>query len=135
RPSALSEAGAIARFGVMSTDTEYSIAHLPVSYTPPDEQRFWRKVRRVVARVPFAEDLLAAYFCAMDRDTPSYVRGVLLGAVAYFVLPLDMIPDILAPLGFTDDASVIAAAIAAVGSNLQPRHRQEARARLEQLAD
>lgn len=119
----------------MSTDTEYSIAHLPVSYTPPDEQRFWRKVRRVVARVPFAEDLLAAYFCAMDRDTPSYVRGVLLGAVAYFVLPLDMIPDILAPLGFTDDASVIAAAIAAVGSNLQPRHRQEARARLEQLAD
>src|SRR5690606_8352734 len=94
RPSALSEAGAIARFGVMSTDTEYSIAHLPVSYTPPDEQRFWRKVRRVVARVPFAEDLLAAYFCAMDRDTPSYVRGVLLGAVAYFVLPLDMIPDI-----------------------------------------
>jgi uncharacterized membrane protein YkvA (DUF1232 family) len=44
-----------------------------------------------------------------------------------------MIPDVLAPLGFTDDASVIAAAIAAVGGNLQPEHRDAARARLDSL--
>lgn len=119
----------------MSGDTEYPIDKLPVTYSPPDERRFWRKVRRVVARVPFVEDLLAAYFCAMDRNTPTYVRGVLLGAVAYFVLPADMIPDVLAPLGFTDDASVIAAAIAAVGSHLQPRHRAQARQQLGQLAE
>jgi uncharacterized membrane protein YkvA (DUF1232 family) len=65
----------------------------------------------------------------------SVVRGVLLGAVAYFVLPADMIPDLLGPLGFTDDASVIAAAIAAVGSHLQPIHRAQARDRLEKLAE
>jgi uncharacterized membrane protein YkvA (DUF1232 family) len=118
----------------MSSETECPIANLPVSYSPPDERRFWRKVRRVVARVPFVEDLLAAYFCALDRDTPAYVRGILLGAVAYFVLPADMIPDILAPLGFTDDASVIAAALTAVGTHLQPRHRDQARARLEKIA-
>ena len=118
----------------MSSKTESPIADLPVSYSPPDERRFWRKVKRVLARVPFAEDLLAAYFCAMDRDTPTYVRGILLGAVAYFVLPADMIPDILAPLGFTDDASVIAAALTAVGGHLQPRHRVQARERLEKLA-
>jgi uncharacterized membrane protein YkvA (DUF1232 family) len=118
----------------MSSETEYPIGGLPVSYSPPDERRFWRKVRRVVARIPFAEDLLAAYFCAIDRATPIYVRGVLLGAIAYFVLPADMIPDVLAPLGFTDDASVIAAALTAVGSHLQPRHRVQARAKLDQLA-
>ena len=49
----------------MRSNTEYAMDNLPVSYTPPDERRFWRKVRRVVARVPFAEDLLAAYFCAV----------------------------------------------------------------------
>jgi uncharacterized membrane protein YkvA (DUF1232 family) len=118
----------------MSSETEYPIANLPVSYSPPDEQRFWRKVTRVVARIPFAEDLLAAYFCAVDRDTPTYVRGILLGAVAYFVLPADMIPDVLAPLGFTDDASVIAAALTAVGSHLRPQHRARARERLDKLA-
>ena len=118
----------------MSEQTAYPIGNLPVSYSPPDQERFWRKVRRVAARVPFVEDLLAAYFCAVDRHTPTYVRAVLCGAIAYFILPADMIPDVLAPLGFTDDASVIAAAIAAVGSHLQPRHRDAARLKLDHLA-
>lgn len=117
----------------MSSDSKYPIGNLPVSYSPPDERRFWRKVRRVAARVPFVEDLLAAYFCAIDRNTPTYVRGVLLGAVAYFVLPADMIPDLLAPLGFTDDASVIAAALSAVGRNILPKHRQQARDTIDEL--
>ena len=107
---------------------------LPVAYSPPDDQRFWAKIRRGLARIPFAEDLVAAYYCALDRDTPGYVRAVLFGAVAYFVLPTDMVPDFLAGLGFTDDASVIAAAIAAVGSHLEPRHRERARRRLDELA-
>jgi uncharacterized membrane protein YkvA (DUF1232 family) len=119
----------------MSSDSKYPIGSLPVSYSPPDERRFWRKVRRVVARVPFAEDLLAAYYCAIDRHTPTYVRAVLLGAVAYFVLPADTIPDVLAPLGFTDDASVIAAALAAIGGHLHPRHREQARHSLQQLSE
>ena len=118
----------------MSSGTEYPIGNLPVAYSPPDEQRFWRKVRRVVARIPFTEDLLAAYFCAMDRNTPTYVRGILFGAVAYFVLPTDAIPDLFAGIGFTDDAAVLAAALTAVGRHLQPRHREQARASLERLA-
>jgi uncharacterized membrane protein YkvA (DUF1232 family) len=126
-------AGSASQMLGMSSNTDLPMDNLPVSYSPPDERRFWRKVRRVVARLPFAEDLLAAYYCAVDHNTPTYVRGVLLGAVAYFVLPADMIPDLLAPLGFTDDASVIAAAIAAVGGHLHPRHRQQARRSLEQL--
>jgi uncharacterized membrane protein YkvA (DUF1232 family) len=106
---------------------------LPVAYAPPDERRFWAKLRRTLARIPFAEDLVAAYYCALDRDTPGYVRAVLFGALAYFVLPADMVPDFLAGLGFTDDASVLAAAIAAVGRHLEPKHRAQARERLERL--
>ncbi len=107
---------------------------LPVASEPPDEKRFWQKLRRVLARIPFAEDLVAAYYCASDPATPPYVRAVLLGAVTYFVLPIDMVPDILAGLGFTDDASVLAAAVAAVGRHLQPRHRTLARRTLDRLA-
>ena len=102
--------------------------------SPPRPERFWRKLARALTRIPFAEDLVAAYVCALDRETPTYVRAVLFGAVAYFVLPADAVPDILAGLGFTDDASVIAAAVAAVGSHLAPRHREQARRRLDQLA-
>lgn len=121
-------------YGGMTTDAPALAAGLPIALSPPKPERFWRKLARTLARIPFAEDLVAAYVCAMDRQTPTYVRAVLLGAVAYFVLPADAVPDILAGLGFTDDASVIAAAIAAVGRHLTPEHRAEARARLDRLA-
>ncbi len=115
----------------MSSDSDFM--GLPVSREKPDERRFWSKLRRVLARIPFAEDLVAAYYCASDSETPAYVRAVLLGAVAYFILPVDMVPDFLAGLGFTDDASVLAAAIAAVGRHLQPKHRVLAKKTLDTL--
>jgi len=99
-----------------------------------DEQalrrRFWRKLRAVAARVPFAEDLLAAYYCAFDRATPLSVKATLLGAIAYFVLPTDAIPDVLPVLGFTDDAAFLAAAIRVVAGHITPEHRYMAKEKL-----
>src|SRR6266581_226456 len=65
-------------------------------------RRFWIKLKRVVAKLPFAEDLLAAYYCAFDKQTPRHVQAALLGAIAYFILPFDFIPDMLPVLGFTE---------------------------------
>jgi uncharacterized membrane protein YkvA (DUF1232 family) len=94
---------------------------------------FWRKLRRVAAQIPFAEDLLAAYYCAFDRDTPLPVKATLVGALAYFVLPIDAIPDVLPVIGFTDDAAVLATAIQLVASHIRPLHRQAARDALAKL--
>ena len=80
-------------------------------------QQFWRKARRVAASLPFAEDLLAAYYCAFDRRTPLAVKTSLVGALAYFVLPADVIPDVLPVLGFADDAAVRATAINLVSTD------------------
>jgi uncharacterized membrane protein YkvA (DUF1232 family) len=94
---------------------------------------FWVKVKRQAAKLPFAEDLLAAYYCAFDRETPLQVRAVLLGALAYFVLPFDGVPDLLPVLGFTDDAAVLAAAMKLVIDNIRPEHRDAARRKLEDI--
>jgi len=94
-------------------------------------RRFWIKFKKVVARLPFAEDLLAAYYCAFDRQTPRHVQAALLGAIAYFILPFDFIPDMLPVLGFTDDAAVLATAIRMVASHITPEHRDAARAALK----
>jgi uncharacterized membrane protein YkvA (DUF1232 family) len=94
---------------------------------------FWRKARRVVAQLPFAEDLLAAYYCAFDRETPLGVKATLVGALAYFILPADAIPDVLPIIGFTDDAAVLAAAIKLVASHMKPVHREAARDALARL--
>jgi uncharacterized membrane protein YkvA (DUF1232 family) len=96
---------------------------------------FWGVVRRNIPRLPFAEDAVAAYFCAFDRETPGHVRATLLGALAYFVLPVDAIPDLLPMLGFADDAGVIALALTTIGGNILPRHREAAREALEKLGD
>jgi len=97
-------------------------------------QRFWRKTRRVAASIPFAEDLLAAYYCAFDNATPLPVKMSLVGALAYFVLPFDTIPDVLPILGFTDDAAVLAATIRLVASHIRPEHRALAKAKLVEFA-
>jgi uncharacterized membrane protein YkvA (DUF1232 family) len=94
---------------------------------------FWGKLRRFAASLPFAEDLLAAYYCAFDRQTPGHVRVALLGALAYFVLPFDAIPDMLPLFGFTDDAAVLATAIKLVSDSILPEHREAARRALEKI--
>jgi uncharacterized membrane protein YkvA (DUF1232 family) len=94
---------------------------------------FWRKARRVAAHIPFAEELLAAYYCAFDRATPLPVKATLVGALAYFVLPADTIPDVLPAIGFTDDAAVLATAIKLVTSHIRPEHRDAAKSRLAEF--
>ena len=89
---------------------------------------FWAKLRRVAAGLPFAEDLLTAYYCAFDYETPLKVKAALLAALAYFVLPIDIIPDVLPVLGFTDDAAILATAIRMVAAHVLPEHREAARA-------
>ena len=96
-------------------------------------KQFWVKLKRLAAKLPFAEDLLAAYYCAFDRQTPRHVQAMLLGAIAYFILPFDFIPDMLPVLGFTDDAAVLAAAIKTVASHITPDHRDAARAALKRI--
>ena len=98
-------------------------------------KRFWAKFKRVAARLPVAEDLLSAYYCAFDSQTPRHVQAALLGAIAYFILPFDFIPDMLPVLGFTDDAAVLATAIRLVAAHITPEHREAACARLKRIVE
>ena len=88
---------------------------------------FWNKARKFAAQLPFAEDLLAAWYCAFDRDTPLQVKAALFGALAYFVLPADAIPDVLPLLGFADDAAVLATALRLIAGHITDGHREAAR--------
>jgi len=118
--------------------SEHSVGFEPADRQAKDQEsvrkRFWGKFKRVAARLPFAEDLLSAYYCAFDRETPRHVQAALLGAIAYFILPFDFIPDMLPVLGFTDDAAVLATAIRLVAAHITPEHREAARARLKRIS-
>ena len=103
-------------------------------YLPKTIQRNERLARGLVpklmglaGKVPFADDLAAAYYAARDPRTPVKAKAVLFGAAAYFVLPIDMVPDVVLGLGFTDDATVLATALSVVGMHVKESHRSLAR--------
>jgi uncharacterized membrane protein YkvA (DUF1232 family) len=83
--------------------------------------------------LPFLEEAVSAYYCAFDPRTPRPVKAMLLAALAYFVVPSDMIPDFIAGLGFTDDATVLFATLRIVSGSIKERHRDTARRRLAAL--
>jgi len=115
--------------------TDHGVGFEPADGLAKDPEslrrRFWIKLKKVAGRLPFAEDLLAAYYCAFDVKTPRHVQAALLGAIAYFILPFDFIPDMLPVLGFTDDAAILATAIRLVSAHILPEHRVAARAALK----
>ncbi|MEP9350041.1 YkvA family protein [Xanthobacter sp. KR7-225] len=104
-----------------------------------DERRvrsdFWGKLRRNASYIPFAEEAIAAYYAAFDKATPLRVRALLLGALAYFVLPFDLAPDLLPLVGFGDDAAVLMGALRLLSDHIGPQHHAAARAALSELRE
>ena len=109
------------------TDSNRMTARDPQRDEERVRQGFWPKARKTLGRVPFSEQAVAAYYCATDSATPIAIRVTLFGALAYFVLPFDIIPDMILGLGFTDDAAVLFTAYKAAQAHITPEHHRLAR--------
>lgn len=113
------------------------LAPVPATEQRKREKRvregMWRTVRRAAGQIPFIDEVVAGYFCALDDRTPARVRGTLFAALAYFVLPFDVLPDFILGLGFTDDLSVLLAALGAIRVHIKPAHRAAARDFLDEV--
>lgn len=97
--------------------------------------KFWGVLQKYARYIPFARDAVAAFYCATDPATPRRVKGILLAALGYFILPLDAVPDILTVIGFTDDLAVLTTAIAMVRGHMKPEHYEKADLALTESSD
>src|SRR5437868_237138 len=97
------------------------------------QRGFWPKIRKVAAHVPFAHEALAVWYCARDDETPMVAKGMMFAGLAYFISPFDAVPDVIAGLGYTDDAAVFVALLSIVGRHLKPRHRAAAKEAVQRL--
>lgn len=84
------------------------------------------KLKRTLGRVGFVRELVAAYYATRDPATPMRAKAAVLAALAYFIMPIDVIPDLIAVLGFTDDATVFWAAYRFIRPYITDRHRARA---------
>jgi uncharacterized membrane protein YkvA (DUF1232 family) len=94
---------------------------------------FWPKMAKAMVQLPFADEVIAAWYCAFDPATPLKVKGTLIGALAYFIMPFDVIPDVFLGLGFTDDIAVLITAFSLVKSHITEAHRERAKDAIEKM--
>ena len=111
---------------------------LPISLSAPrwySAPRLWRTLRKAAVRAG-RKTLLTAltlFYCLQDRDTPSWAKGVIVGALGYLVLPTDLIPDMIPGAGFGDDWGALVAALGTVAAYIKDEHKMKAAAQVERL--
>lgn len=98
------------------------------------EDSFWDKLRNAAKAVGrgVVENLLTMYFAVRDKDTPAWAKAVIIGALGYFIFPLDAIPDVIPGAGFSDDIGAIAAALSVVAVHIKPEHKRLAKEKADE---
>jgi len=87
------------------------------------EDSFWGKLEEFGGRVPFIKDAIALYRYMVDPEVRWVKKTFAVGALAYFISPIDVIPDYIPIIGLLDDAAVIAATVAYLSSELEKYYR------------
>ena len=97
-----------------------------------DENSFWEKIKNfaIAAGRDVIEKALILYYAAQLTETPHWAKSVIFGALAYFVLPTDAIPDVVPIVGFVDDLGALAAAIATVSLYINDDVKEQAKKKL-----
>ena len=92
------------------------------------KEGFWEKLSGGAIRAgqDVVKTALELYYAAIDSRTPAYIQTMIFGALGYFILPLDVIPDVMPVVGFTDDLGILSATAAMVATHIQESHVAEA---------
>jgi uncharacterized membrane protein YkvA (DUF1232 family) len=76
--------------------------------------------------------VLLLYYVLKDENTPIHHKMIIIGALGYFILPVDMIPDFIPIAGFTDDAAALVSCLKTIKDNLTPEVRTNAADKLNE---
>jgi uncharacterized membrane protein YkvA (DUF1232 family) len=93
------------------------------------ESQFWKKLQHHAGKAGYelVEKAMTLYFVLQKPDLPPWVRTAVIGALGYFLWPMDTIPDFAPLIGYTDDLSVVAAALTAIAVHVDEDVRQRAK--------
>jgi uncharacterized membrane protein YkvA (DUF1232 family) len=87
---------------------------------------FWKKMKKHASKIPFAKEAIAIYYCGLDPKTPTSAKFIAFGALAYLVLPFDLIPDFILVLGYSDDDAAFWVAYNKLSAHITDEHREKA---------
>ncbi|MEJ2793681.1 YkvA family protein [Iodobacter sp. LRB] len=95
---------------------------------------FWQKLKSFALKAgkEVIEKALWLYYAAQRPETPAWAKTIMFGALAYFILPLDAIPDVIPVAGYSDDLGALAAAIGMVSMYITADIKEQAAQKLQQ---
>jgi uncharacterized membrane protein YkvA (DUF1232 family) len=96
---------------------------------------FWDKVKSQAAKAgrELIEKGLVLYYTWEDSDTPTWAKATIVGALGYFISPIDAVPDVLPVVGYSDDLAVLVGALAAVASSIKKSHQLAAKEKVDDI--
>jgi uncharacterized membrane protein YkvA (DUF1232 family) len=98
------------------------------------DSNFWEKVKKYAraAGEGVLEPALKMYYAALDQDTPAWAKATIVGALGYFISPIDAVPDLVPVVGYADDLGVLVAALATTSAHIKAEHVKKAKETLSQ---
>lgn len=99
-----------------------------------NDSKLWKKLKKVAQKAgrKAVYYVLVLYYVSRDPSVPRNLKLKVLGALGYFILPLDFIPDVIVALGFTDDLAALAWALFTMRKYITPEIQAKARERLRE---
>ena len=118
----------------MEKNKNISANDLPVYQGEYSEEKLWKKVGRIAGKagIKLIYYVLLLYYVLADPSTPQRYRMVIMGALGYFILPFDLVPDLLPFAGMADDWAALIAAVSFVASAISPDIKARAKGKLRE---
>ncbi len=97
------------------------------------EENFWEKLRTyaVTAGREVVEKALFLYYAYLEPETPAWAKATIIGALGYFISPIDAIPDIIPVVGYADDLGVLVMAVGTVAAYITPKVKKKAKKKIK----
>ncbi len=99
------------------------------------ESSFWDKIKSVAIKAGYEliNKVLQLYYAMQSPTMPAKDKAIIVAVLGYFILPTDLIPDMIAMLGFTDDAAALSWALKTISSNITPEVKDKAQQRCDEF--
>lgn len=114
---------------------KFSLETAPQYERHYNEDGFWKKVRRIAVQVgaKVLYPALQLYYLLQSKEVPVKAKTFIIGALGYLILPVDLVPDFIPAMGFTDDLTALLLALRAVNTHLTPEINARAKEQTDKL--
>ena len=101
-----------------------------------DEKKMWSKIKDFFfeAGINLVIKVVQLWYVLQKPEVPVHIKVAIMGAIAYFVMPVDFVLDVL-PGGYHDDLLTVTLTLLAAEEYVDDEVRRKAREKVMEIVD